>query len=145
MLPFFGMVLTSAHRVNLSNQTINANGATPTNVTAGYRLGTDGKEYRAQTQTAGGAYQQIAGIEWLDPHDATEADGYECFATLVSGAITSGTTGSWLPLSSNRDWEVTRTNDALGTDSAQITIQIRRVGTTVVLDSGVITLNAEVT
>ena len=147
MLPFFGLTLSSAYRVSLQGKTVNANGATPTNVTAGFRLGADGKVYRARTQVGGGAYEEVSAgsNEWLDPHDGVAADAYECQATVTAGALTSGTAGSWLALTSDREWEVTRTNDVLGTDTCTFTLEIRRIGTTVVLNSASITLNAEVT
>ena len=46
-------------------------------------------------------------------------------------------------LSTTREWAVERTQNN-GTDTIELTISIRRVGTTVTLDSGVYTLNATV-
>lgn len=143
-LPFFALLLPKHYRVSLTGRSIGGTAATPADAKAGFRLGTDGKIYQARSHISSGAYVEITGIEWLDPHDATEADAYEAFATLDSGTLTAGTTGSWVALSSNRDWERERTDNALGTDTATITIQIRRVGYTEVLATATIDLSAEV-
>jgi hypothetical protein len=74
---------------------------------------------------------------WVKP--SASAPAYECFATLNSGAVT-GTTGAWLALTANRIWSVTKTG--IGSASAQITVQIRRVGTTTILATAVVTLSA---
>ena len=72
----------------------------------------------------------------------TAGSGYEVKATLNSGSLTSGTTGSWLALSSNRTWTVTDTTQDDIAQTATLTIQIRATGTTTVLDSSAITLSA---
>lgn len=69
------------------------------------------------------------------------AGNYECRATLDFGTLTSGTTGSWLALSSSREWKVEQ--GAPGITSATITVEIRNASTLVVLDSATITLEAE--
>lgn len=70
------------------------------------------------------------------------AGDYEVRATLDSGSLTSGTTGSWLACSTTRTWVRQRT--ANGTSSAQLTIEIRRVSDSVVVGTGVWTLDATV-
>jgi hypothetical protein len=76
--------------------------------------------------------------DWITPKSA--ASNYECFATLSSGSLSSGTTGSWLALTSSRSW--TRNQSTNGTSTAVIVVQIRKIGTTTVLDSATITLEA---
>lgn len=77
---------------------------------------------------------------WATP--TSVAANYEVYATLVSGVLSVGTTGSWLALSSTRSWS--RNRSALsGISIAQITVDIRLIGTTTVLDSATITLTAE--
>lgn len=144
MLPFFGLTILRAFVVTLSGRTITASTTSPADCTSGFRLGTDGKIYRTDTGGSG-TFQEIAGLEWLDPKDALEADRFECFATVTAGALTSGVTGSWLALSSDREWTVTRTNDTTGTDTATITLSIRRIGMSTNLASASITINATVT
>lgn len=74
---------------------------------------------------------------------STAGSGYEVKATLTSGALTTGTTGSWLALSSNRSWSVTDSSSGIASSAdATFTLQIRATGTTTVLDSATITLTA---
>lgn len=70
--------------------------------------------------------------------------GYEVKAILDSGSsLTSGTTGSWLALSSNRSWSKTDSTAGTGDVSAGFTLQIRAAGTTTVLDTAAIGLIAD--
>lgn len=55
---------------------------------------------------------------------------YEIFATLNSGTLNLGTTGSWLNLGTTRTWRVQRST--VGSAVANITLQIRPVGGSVV-------------
>jgi hypothetical protein len=73
----------------------------------------------------------------------TAGSGYEVKATVTSGSLTSGTTGSWLSLSSNRSWSKTDSTAGGSSADAAFTLQIRAAGTTTVLDSATITLSAE--
>lgn len=73
--------------------------------------------------------------DWVMPK--LSAPNYECFATLNSGVLSSGTTGAWLALTADRIWENTFSTDAV------ITVQIRRVGIAQVLATAVVTLHAE--
>jgi hypothetical protein len=75
---------------------------------------------------------------WVSPAP-TSPGSYEVKATVTAGALSSGTTGSWLALSSNRSWSVGPVT--LGNANATLTIEIRKDG--VVLDSATITLEAE--
>lgn len=77
--------------------------------------------------------------DWITPKSAASA-GYEVYATLNSGSLTGGTTGSWLALSSNRSWNVNQSTTGIKT--AVIGLQIRKTGTTTVLASATITLEA---
>lgn len=100
--------------------------------------------------TAGGLAQeskQAGGINpvtletWCTP--TSEAVNYEVFITLNSGTLSGGSgTGSWLALSSTRNWFVQQT--VTGTNSATITATIRRTGTGTNLASATILLEAEV-
>lgn len=141
MLPFFGILLPKGFTISIADRSIGPLVADPQDAFAGYRLATDGIAY-SRSGPVISVYGAIAS-EWLVPANATEADLYECFATLNSGTLTSGTTGSWLALTADRTWTVDRTT--IGINSAQITVQIRLIGTTATLDSAVITMSAEVT
>lgn len=74
--------------------------------------------------------------------DSGVGSSYEVKMTVSSGAISSGTTGSWLALSSNRSWAVTDSTQDGNAESATLSLQIRQVGTTTVLDTATITLTA---
>ena len=76
---------------------------------------------------------------WIDPQFVMS--DYEARATLTAGALTNGTTGSWLNLGTSRQWDVERSS--LGTNSATLTMEIRPVGGSVVT-SATITLSATV-
>lgn len=76
---------------------------------------------------------------WCNPTSA--AADFEVFATLTSGTLSSGTTGSWLGLGTTRTW--TRNRTTVGVSSAVLTMDVRRVGTTTVLDTWTVTLDAE--
>jgi hypothetical protein len=104
---------------------------TPANASATYTLTNTGAE-----QATG-----VASGTWLVT--GTVAD-YEVRATLNSGALTSGTVGSWLSLSTSRSWNVTRTDDAAGTTSASMLVEIRVAATTTVIDSATVDFTARV-
>lgn len=77
---------------------------------------------------------------WVTPTSA--AANYEVYATLVAGTLSTGTTGSWLPLSTIRSWS--RARGASGFSFVQITVDIRLIGTTTVLGTANINLSATV-
>jgi hypothetical protein len=123
----------SAVTINLSPQLFFAiNFGAPASAT--YRLNSSGN---AEYSENGGGYSVLEA--WCIP--AAQAANYECYATLVSGNLTSGTLNTWLALSSSRSWNVTQS--APGVDSATINVGIRRVGTTTILASADIEMNAE--
>lgn len=130
---FYG---TSAPVISITNQTVTNSTSTPATATAGYRLNSNGKVYG---ESPAGNFGFLE--DWVTPNGA--ASSYEALVTVTSGSLSSGTSGSWLALSSTRDWTVTRTT--LGTNSCTFTVDIRKVGTTTVLDSATITIEAEVT
>lgn len=79
--------------------------------------------------------------DWINPRSAAGAN-YECRATLTVGTVTTGTTGSWLALSSTRSW----TKDSggpPGSATCTFTIEIREVADTARIVSATITLLAE--
>jgi len=79
--------------------------------------------------------------DWLAPKSFAPSL-YEIRATIVSGSLTSGSsaTGSWLALTSDRNWR--RLSGALNTlTTCVLTIEIRYAGGPV-LDTATVTLNA---
>ncbi len=120
-------------RVSLADGTTTSSGLA--NQTATYTLEADGDII---TATTGGG--SVDAGDWIAPKGAAGGN-YEVMATVVSGSVSSGTTGSWLALSSDRTW--TRSRATSGSDTVVLTIEIRRTGTTTVLASCTRTLVAE--
>lgn len=102
----------------------------------GYRLTSAGL---AQTQSGLGAYTTVE--TWCTP--TSEAINYEVLVTVTAGALSSGTSGTWVPLSSTQTW--TRTASIGLSSLCTFTVQIRRTGTSTVLDTATITLEADAT
>lgn len=130
---FYG---TSAPVISITNQSSYSSASTPSTATNGYQLSNNGKVY---TQSPGGTYNYIE--DWVTPNSL--ASSYEALVTVTSGTLSSGTSGSWVALSSTQNWTVTRST--IGTKTCTFTVEIRKVGTTTVLDSATIDITAEVT
>lgn len=123
----------SAVTINLSPQLFFAiNFGAP--ASAAYQLNSNGN---AEYSENGGAYGLLEA--WCIP--AAQAVNYECYATLVSGSLTSGTLDTWLALSSSRSWSLAQNSP--GVSRAVINVGIRRVSTTTILASADIEMNAE--
>lgn len=121
--------------MSITNQSPTDFANDPDNAEAIYRLNTNGnaEEY---TSTAG-TYSTLE--VWRLQGASSD---YEVRATVNSGAVSSGTTGSWLSLSSSQSWG--RTRLAIGVSTVDLTIEIRRASDGVVLDSANVVLEAEV-
>lgn len=124
-------------RIALSNATPLSSVIDPTDATAQYEL-TNAGDIRL---TVSNNTVSDAG-DWMNPKISAFATNYEVFATLNSGTLTAGTTGSWLGLETTRTW--TRNRTTIGSNTAQIGLEIRKKGTTTVLASNTVTLTAEV-
>lgn len=72
------------------------------------------------------------------------ASAYDVRATLVSGTLTAGTTGSWLNLATTRAWSRTRTSNIAGTDTVELTIELSLAGLATPIKSASVTIEAEV-
>ena len=120
-------------RISLSGVSVSSVG-TGTQ-TATYTLESDGDVMSATTD--GGSVDEG---DWIDPKAAAPSD-YEVQATLVGGTLSTGTTGSWLALTSNRSWTLQRVTVGVA-DQVDLTIEIRK-GSGAVLASATVTLDAE--
>ena len=140
MMPLLGMGGGTIGTVTLSGRSVTPTATDPADSEAGFRLGTDGKIYRRLT--FGGAYNEIVSAEWLDPKDAALADQYEALATVTAGTLTTGTSGSWIALTSDRDW--TKTQTSVGTSTVTFTLDIRQAPGGPTLASASITLTPTV-
>lgn len=104
------------HTISLSNVSASSIGSGVQ--TASYEL-TNAGDVR---ETEGGATNDVG--DWIAPKDSFA--NYEVRATLNTGSVDSGTTGSWLNLGTTRTWSVTdATAGAGGTKDADLTIEIR--------------------
>lgn len=99
-----------------------------------YQLNLNGIAYYTLN---GGAAVSLG--NWCTP--TAQAANYECYATLVSGTLFSGTTGSWLALTSTRIWSVVSSPG--NNELTVVNIGVRRVGDTTILASADIELNAD--
>ena len=120
--------------IAISDATVEHSVASPTNALASYSLESDGDIVTHAGDTG----------DWITPKAAAGA-AYEARVTIISGTLTSGTSGSWLALSTTRTWTRARTIDVAGTDTCEFTLEIRQAAGGLVLDTATITLNATVT
>jgi len=127
---FYG---TSNVVISISNDSVGYASGGLSSATAGYRLTSGGQiEHNQQN-----SYSNVG--QWITP--TSQASNYEVFATLDSGALASGATGVWESLASSREWICFAAQNNY--EFAIITLQIRRIGTTTVLDSAQITITAD--
>lgn len=86
------------------------------------------------TLSSGGTYSSVgnAGAPSGTWQTGTgTGSSYDARMTVSGGGFTSGTTGSWVSLSSNRTWSLSTTSNAF----ASATLEIRDAATTTVLTS----------
>lgn len=121
-------------RISLSGVAVSSVGAGAQ--TATYTLESDGDVVTATTPLGS---SDIG--DWIDPKANAPSD-YEVRATLNSGTLSSGTTGSWLALTSNRSWSVAQFVNSGSSNAADLTIEIRK-GSGATLASANVTLEAE--
>ena len=137
MLPccMSGIAGASTAQITLSNVTT-TNTIVGSTATAKYELQADGDIFRS----AAGVGADVDIGDWIEPREAAGGN-YECKVTVNSGSLSTGTSGSWLALSSTRTW--TRARGSLGTDNVNFTVEIRQVGSSTTLKSATIDLTAE--
>ena len=100
---------------------------------AGYQINTNGFDY----QRINGADTLLS--QWVTPSSA--GGNYEVFATVTSGFLSSGTTGSWVATSGSPLW--VKTQAVPGNSIVTLSMQVRATGTGTVLDTWTVTLEAE--
>ena len=120
-------------QIALSNVNVSSIGAG--SQTATYTLESDGDVMSDST-----IFSPVDEGDWITPKANAPSD-YEVQATLNAGTLTSGTTGSWLALTSNRSWTLTQATVGAATQ-VDLTIEIRK-GSGATLASATITLEAE--
>lgn len=119
--------------ITISDFTAQSFTTSPVNATATYRLENDGDIGATQGDNT---INDIG--DWITPKVNMAA--YEARADLLSGTLTSGTTGAWQSLASTRTWTLFSNSSLLL--EASFTLSIRRASDAVVLDTATITLQA---
>ena len=89
--------------------------------------------------TGGAVQSDSANYNWLISGNAAD---FDIKATITAGSFSTGTSGSWLNLASNRGWTVSRTT--IGSKTCTATFEISRTGQATAIDSATITLTATV-
>lgn len=120
--------------VNLIGYSVSLFGINPTTQTAGYRITTAGVEQRTVTSNSYSGTTEI-----IDP--ISLLSDYEVRMTLNSntGLSPSGNFNTWIQLGvSTLTWA--KTSNTLGIVRSTMTIEIRKIGTTEILDTASITL-----
>lgn len=125
---FYG---TSNATVNFTDDNVSAVGNTAQ--TAGYRIDVDGFVYQVVNGVSTALYQ------WASP--TSIGGNYEVFATVTSGSVSSGTTGSWVATSTSPLW--TRARPTPGTSIVELSMQVRPVGSGTIPPTWTVTLEAE--
>lgn len=121
----------------LSSTTISDTQTDPIDCSVAFRLRNTGRV----AYGVGAAPTYSDQYDWVTP--TSNAGLYEARVTLNSGTldINSGV-GTWLALTSDRTWGVTRT--AIGTDLGQILVEIRLASSGTVVASATIDFEADV-
>ena len=107
----------------------------PLDATAGIQLENDGDT--VEIRPAG----NLDIDDWITPKSQA-GNAYEARVTVNTGTLSSGTSGSWLALDITRSWTVTQT--VVGTKTANITLEIRKASTGVVMATKTFNLTATV-
>lgn len=74
-------------------------------------------------------------VDWVTPSDTTTAAYYEAKVDATAGSFSSGTTGTWLALSSSRSWTI-------NTGSVTFNVSIREAVTGLVRTTQSVTMSA---
>ena len=107
---------------------------------AWYILNSNGIWYESITENA---TLQTSRGSWVTPNSA--ASNYEVRVTVSGAALDAGSaaTDVWLALSTTRQWGLQETVSGQSPVST-LTVDIRRIGTSTILDTATITLEATV-
>jgi hypothetical protein len=100
----------------------NVTGVSGAGVNAGGQLAVNRDGTWQITRTGTSGTPSPSGVQnWATPATGNPGDFHWVRATILSGTVTTGTTGSWLALTSDRTWTKTSTG---GTDQVDLTIAI---------------------
>ena len=131
---FYG---TTKATITVSNQSISDGDFT---AAYAYYFLTSGGQVAQSTQAGGTGPTNLE--QWCTPTSASGS--YEARVTVTVGVLSGGSgTGTWLALSSTRNWFVQEFTSG-NTNNCTFTVEIRAIGTTTVLDTATIDLSAAV-
>lgn len=120
-----------APQVNIFDVTASASAVDPATALAVYELNSSGT----------GSATGFGTWSWL--LSGLNSD-YQVRATVTSGPTPTGSpTASWLSLGTTRNWALTQSG--VGSQTTYLTIEIRRVSDTVVIDTATAVITVEVT
>jgi hypothetical protein len=135
---FSGFTVPSPVVINISNQSLVNITYEPFPTYIRYRLNSNGKAYQVNNDIGNSTVTTYL-EDWVVPNSS--ASDYEVFATVTNGANLQGDLNTWVPLSFTRDW-ILESNIVEESFTAEFTIQIRKIGTSTVLDTANISLTA---
>lgn len=126
--------------VAITNQFVGYSAAPGENAYARYGLDSDGKVYKYEGFTPSLPNTFIE--NWVVPN--SEASNYECYVTSDGDLLQVGSsaTGTWLALSTDRWWGVLQPSIGSDFKFTELTVTIRKIGTTTNLTSATISLSA---
>lgn len=134
---FYG---TSNILISITNQTISGYTVTPDVSETAYNLGgVAGQDGKVYSYTTYDGYVELE--QWCTP--TSQASNYEAYVTITSGYLDAGPTNTWVALNVSRQWFVSEGSSG-NSRVCTFTVQIRRIGTTTVLDTATISLEAGV-
>jgi hypothetical protein len=132
--------------ISISNDSITADAVYESDLdfnTATYGIRSNGTIDASYTSTNGGGGDGLThNTNWITP--TSSASLYEVRATKVSGDAfqpTGSALGTWLPCTSNRQWQLLLTG--IGRFDCVLTIEIRDAATQTVRDTATITMMAK--
>lgn len=131
---FFLVRAADTVTVTLSDNTLTKTAIDPGDASVNMVFKTDG------TTSTTGVQGSITPANWLN--GSSLGSNYDIRVTPTSGTFTSGTTGAWLNLGTQRSWTVSQT--VPDTKSCTATVEIRNASSLVVLDTATFTLSATV-
>jgi len=126
--------------ISITDQTIAGYTVYPDVSETAYNLGgVAGQDGKVYSYTTYDGYTELE--QWCTP--TAQASNYEAFVTITSGYLDAGPTGSWVALNVSRQWFVSEASSG-NSRTCTFTVQIRKIGTTTVLDTATISLEAGV-
>jgi hypothetical protein len=130
---FYG---TTAVVIAFEDQSISDIQVIPDSALAGYQINSNGRAYSIESSS----FITNELEQWATP--TSVANQYEVYATVLSGALqlTFGDVNTWLSLGTTRDWYTERLTS--GVNVVILSFDVRKIGTTTVLDTWQVTLEA---